>query len=390
MLALHVNPCSLSSANNSQATYYKEIMLIFRLLGLNLSEPMHLRKRTTIVLIVSAMILFVVGSIASLIAIAGTTPEKTGYSDSGSLEPLSGMSKIVQATRRDSLLAVKLNATERIIIIVALNGEAEFTKNESQLDSSFVLREPGSWNVTFRNDNEERVTFTYGIDLTTFYPMTTYPANGLLIPTFATAEVLLCTLLPVNFYDSLKGMSKKTKETVLLCIIAFLALGFMPLLSLLTGTNTPLISPTSSSMEPTVSSGDLAIVTSVYPRSLQVGDIIVFDKLMETLQSKPSQIEAPTMHRIDRIFTVNNQRFFITKGDNNPDEDTWVVPEEGVVGKVIFVVPLIGNVFLLLSRLDVKIEVIAATVAIIALWPSNKTWAKIRGKNHEKENLPNS
>jgi signal peptidase len=143
-------------------------------------------------------------------------------------------------------------------------------------------------------------------------------------------------------------------------------------------------------MEPTASPGDLAIVTSVYPRSLQVGDIIVYDKLMVTLQSKPSQIEAPTMHRIDRIFAVNNQRFFITKGDNNPNEDTWFVPEEGVVGKVIFVVPLIGNVFLLLSRLDVKIELIAATVAIIALWPSKKTWAKLRGKNHEKENLPNN
>lgn len=209
----------------------------------------------------------------------------------------------------------------------------------------------------------------------------------MVFPTFFTAEILLFLLLPVNFYDNVKRMSKKTRETLLFLVIAFLALGFMPLLALLTGTSTPLFSPTSSSMEPTVVPGDLAIVTSVYPRSLQVGDIIVYGELVETLQSTPSKISSPTLHRIARIVVVNNQRFFVTKGDNNPDEDTWFVPEEGIIGKVVWVVPYVGNLFLLLSQLEVKVGVIVAALAIIALWPSKKTIAKIRGKNHEKENL---
>jgi signal peptidase len=163
----------------------------------------------------------------------------------------------------------------------------------------------------------------------------------------------------------------------------------MPLLTLLTGTTTPLFSPISSSMEPTVSPGDLAIVTHVYPRSLQVGDIIVYDKLMETLQSTPSQISSPTLHRIARIVVVNNQRFFVTKGDNNPDEDTWFVPEEGVIGKVVFVFPFVGNIFLLLSQLEVKVGVIVAAVAIIALWPSKKAKTKPEMKNYEKEKITN-
>jgi signal peptidase I len=367
-----------------RVSYSKEIILISRLLGLNLSEPMHLRKRTTIVLVMFALILFVIGSIASLITVADTTQQREGYYYSDSLQPSSEISKTVRATQPESMLSIELNSTDRIITTIALNGETEFLKNESHLEHTFLLRKTGLWNVTFRNENAELVTYTYGIALTTFYPITTYPVAGIIFPTFATAEFLLCMLLPVNFLDNMKRMSKKTRETLLFCIIAFLALGFMPLLSLLTGTTTPLFSPISSSMEPTVPPGDLALVTHVYPRSLQIGDIIVYDKLMETLQSTPTQISAPTLHRIARIVVANNQRFFVTKGDNNPNEDTWFVPEEGIVGKVALVIPLLGNVVLLLSLIEVKIGVIVATFVVIALWPNKKAKTEPEMKNHER------
>jgi signal peptidase len=348
---------------------------------------MHLRKSATIVLIVSAMILFIIGSFASLLTVADTTQQKEGYSDSNSLQPSSASSTTVQATQRNSILALNLNGTDRIVVTIALNGDIEYEKNESQLVYTFLLRSPGSWNITFRNDNAELVTYYYALVLTTFSPITTYPAIGLLFPTFLAAEILLSLLLPVNFYDSLKKMSKKTKEAFLFCIIAFLALGFMPLLSVLTGTTTPLFSPISSSMEPTVSPGDLAVVTNVYPRSLQVGDIIVYDKLMDSLQSTPSQISSPTLHRIARIVVSNNQRFFVTKGDNNPEEDSWLVPEEGVIGRVTFIIPFVGNIILILSRIEVKVGVIIATLVIIALWPSKKGKTKPRMKDYEKEKV---
>jgi signal peptidase len=151
------------------------------------------------------------------------------------------------------------------------------------------------------------------------------------------------------------------------------AVGFMPILGLVSGTSVPLASPTSSSMEPTVSPGDLALVTGVNPKTLSVGDIIVYDELVQNLSDPvPSKISSPTMHRIDKIVFENNQRYFITKGDNNPTEDDWFVPKEGVQGKVVFVIPYLGNVVLALSRIDVKIAIVSITVVIIALWPNKK------------------
>jgi signal peptidase len=365
-------------------------MLISPLLGLNLSEPMHLRKRTTIVLVAFAIVMFALGTFASLLTVADTTQQKDGFSDSSSLQPLTATSKTVNATERYSTLTMELNATDRIIVTISLNGEIEYSKNDSQLVYTFLLRNPGSWNVTFRNDNTKLVTYDYTLVLTTFYPITVYPADGLLFPTFVAAEFSLFLLLPVNFYDNLKRTSKKTREALLFCTIAFLALGFMPLLTLLTGTSTPLFSPVSTSMEPTLLPGDLAIVTHVYPRSLQVGDIIVYDKLMDSLQSTPSQISTPTLHRIVRIVVLNNQRLFVTKGDNNPDEDSWLVPESGIMGKVVFIVPYVGNILLLLSQLEVKIGILVVGAVIIVLWPNKKTKVKPEMKNNEDEKATNN
>ena len=372
--------------------YFTEIILICcPLAPLNLSGPMHLRKRTTILLIVFAIVLFIVGLFASLIAVADKTQEREGYSDSNYLAPSLEMSKTVQSTKPGGALNINLNATERLIVTIALNGEIEYAKNESELENTFLLRNPGAWSITFRNDNADFVNYTYTIALTTFSPVTTYPAAGLLLPTFTTAEILLILLLPINFYDNLKKMSRKTKEITVFSAIAILAVGFMPMLMLATGTSTPLFSPTSSSMEPTVSPGDLAVVTSVDPKSLGVGDIVVFDKLMDTLdQSTPSQISSPTMHRIARIVIFNNHRYFVTKGDNNQYEDTWFVPEKGVVGKVAFTIPYVGNVVLALSRIDVKIGIIGVTLAIIALWPSKKKKTQSKVKTHEEENVKNN
>lgn len=136
---------------------------------------MHFRKRITIVLVVFAIILFVVGSFASLFAVADTTQDREVYSDSDMLPPFSEITKTVQATQPGSMLTIELNATDRIIVTIALNGEIEYAKNESQLLFTFLLRNPGSWNITFRNDNAEFASYTYTIDLITYYPITIYP-----------------------------------------------------------------------------------------------------------------------------------------------------------------------------------------------------------------------
>jgi len=84
------------------------------------------------------------------------------------------------------------------------------------------------------------------------------------------------------------------------------------------------------SMEPSIPVGGVVIIKPTNPETVQVGDIICFKFSESTLIT----------HRVTAI----NDQGFITKGDANENTDIQVVSTENVVGKVIFVVPLIGYV----------------------------------------------
>ena len=354
---------------------------------------MHLRKRLTICFITVAIFFFVIGSVAGLLADVSKTEEKEGSSRFHSLAPASEKWQNITTHQQNSILRIDLNSTDKLLTTISLNGEVEYSKNESYLENQFLLRTVGDWNVTFKNYNADYVNYTLTYALTTYFKEATYPFAWLIFPAFAAGQLTICLLIGVTFYDNMKKWSRRTKEIILLSVIAILALGFIPMLSLATGTDTPIISPVSSSMEPTINPGDLAIVQGAHPRSLEVGDILVYDKLVEDLnEPTPQTISSPTVHRIERIITYNNQRFFVTKGDNNPNEDTWFVPEEGVIGKVTFVVPYLGGVVLALSQIEVKIIIIAVALVVIALWPSKKSKkskTKLGVKEHEEKILPN-
>jgi signal peptidase len=353
---------------------------------------MHIRKRLTIVLITLAILAFIIGSIAGLLPDSTKTEDSQSYSNNFILAPLSDNGQKFTTTQPSSILGIELNSTDNLLMTVSRNGEIEYSKNESYLKSSFLLSQVGDWNVTFQNYHDDYVNYTLTYGLTTYTKESIYPLAWLIFPAFAAGQLTLCLLIAVTFYDDMKKWSKRTKEVILVSVLAVLALGFIPLLGLATGTNTPLISPVSASMEPTINSGDLAFVQGAKPRTLQVGDILVYNKLVTNLGEDPQQIESPTVHRINRIVTYDNKLYFVTKGDNNPNEDTWFVPEEGVVGKVVFVVPYVGGVFLFLSQLQVKIVIIATAFGIIALWPSKKGKGKIKLglKKHGEKILSNS
>ena len=354
---------------------------------------MHVRKRLTMCLVTLAIFFFVLGFAAGLLSDVAKKEEKDGYSSYYILAPSSEDWKNVATRQSSSVLRIDLNSTDRLLTTISLNGEVEYTKNESFLENAFLLRQVGNWNVTFKNYNADYVNYTLTLTLTTYIKNTVYPFAWLIFPTFAAGQFTLCLIIIVAFYDNMKKWSRKTKEIILLSAVAILALGSMPLLSLVTGTDTPIISPISSSMEPTINAGDLALVQGAHPRSLEVGDILVYDKLVEDLsEPNPRQISAPTVHRIERIVTYNNKRFFVTRGDNNPNEDSWFVPEEGVMGKVTFVVPYLGGVVLALGQIEAKIVIISVAIGAIALWPNKKTEknkTKLGVKEHEEKILPN-
>ena len=79
--------------------------------------------------------------------------------------------------------------------------------------------------------------------------------------------------------------------------------------------------------------GDIMILYS--PKDAELGDVIVY-----LVSSRPD----PIIHRIIRIDETNGQKFFWTKGDRNCDVGDFeqAIPENKVIGKAVWRVPLLG------------------------------------------------
>lgn len=166
-------------------------------------------------------------------------------------------------------------------------------------------------------------------------------------------------------------LKKKQRKLLIdiLIIIAILAgtyLAYMGLQLFLT-TDTPLVAIASGSMSPALEAGDLVIIQGVSPTNIQVEDIIVFDKPQGSR----------TIHRVTQIQTLPNGTIqFKTKGDANPREDLYWIPEQNVHGRVIHRIPYIG--WLALDP-TIPIIIISIVVIIIILWPE-KTKKRFRHK----------
>ncbi|MFC7046675.1 signal peptidase I [Halobacteriaceae archaeon GCM10025711] len=94
----------------------------------------------------------------------------------------------------------------------------------------------------------------------------------------------------------------------------------------------------SSSMSPDIAAGDVVIVRSVPPETIQEGDVITF--------GDASGPESLTTHRVVDVTERDGTRYFTTKGDANEEADRQPVPASSVVGRVAFHIPYIGHVVL--------------------------------------------
>ena len=86
--------------------------------------------------------------------------------------------------------------------------------------------------------------------------------------------------------------------------------------------------------EPIVQPGDVVIVGGVDPVDIEEQDIITFT----------TGAEEPVTHRVVNVTERNGQVAFRTKGDANEDADPQLVGPDQVIGRVMFVIPLIGHV----------------------------------------------
>ena len=91
----------------------------------------------------------------------------------------------------------------------------------------------------------------------------------------------------------------------------------------------------SSSMEPAMRAGALAVMLPIDGGDVKVGDIIAFDPPWD------SGSDVTVSHRVIGVLD-NGQLRFDTKGDALEGSDPYYVPAESVQGKVLFSIPYLG------------------------------------------------
>lgn len=116
---------------------------------------------------------------------------------------------------------------------------------------------------------------------------------------------------------------KKLAITFVLIILAiWFAVGIFPIKPLAVATG---------SMKPNIDIGDIVIIKKCDPYEIEIDDVIEY---------KLDNISI--IHRVVAIETTGEEKQYITKGDNNDDQDMLQVKEEQIVGKVIAKVKYLG------------------------------------------------
>lgn len=85
------------------------------------------------------------------------------------------------------------------------------------------------------------------------------------------------------------------------------------------------------------------VVIAIRARNLEIGDVIIFN----------AEQRYPVIHRIVNISEVNGRDVYSTKGDNNQGQlfvETRI-PEDAIIGKAVFSVPIIGWVKLIFVKI---------------------------------------
>ena len=138
----------------------------------------------------------------------------------------------------------------------------------------------------------------------------------------------------------------------------------------------------SPSMVPNINVGDGIVIRREISKNLKKGDIITFvthdtryDGLVIT-------------HRVVGIEkTYNGIYYFRTKGDANSVEDSYLVHPDDIYGKVIFRIPMLGNVKNFLSNGSSSIILIIIPSIVIIIYDLSKLINFIKKKSKKEEEL---
>lgn len=165
--------------------------------------------------------------------------------------------------------------------------------------------------------------------------------------------------------------SKYVKTVVLAVILIGSIVAFWIGVRTALGTEYPLLAVASGSMVPTLNVGDLIVVqgvidaSQIYAAPKPNGTIIVFHK-----PSDPGEL---IVHRAIAKVENGSTWYFRTRGDNNPTTDSWLgndtyqgmVSTKLLVGRVVAIVPWIGNVPLFIRTPPGTVLIISLLIIVL-------------------------
>jgi signal peptidase len=115
----------------------------------------------------------------------------------------------------------------------------------------------------------------------------------------------------------------------------------------------------SGSMRPTLAVGSVAIYRHETAAQVKVGQIILF--------GTPSDAAVLVSHRVYAIVEGPGGKYFVTKGDANPEPDSWRVAAVGSGWYVVGDVPLVGYAIRAIQEPTTKLLLVIVPACLIGL-----------------------
>ena len=143
----------------------------------------------------------------------------------------------------------------------------------------------------------------------------------------------------------------------------------------------------SGSMAPAIQPGDVVFVYAVAPMTIDVGDVVMFERDSQQI---------PTTHRVIEVVPTNDFESgvaFRTMGDANEDADQRLVPGEDIVGVVpAITLPVVGTVLFGVPAMGHVIQFANTNVGFVLLvgvpilaFIANEVWAVAKAGRRASE-----
>lgn len=122
----------------------------------------------------------------------------------------------------------------------------------------------------------------------------------------------------------------------------------------------------SDSMAPSIRTGDEVVVMPVDARSLEPGEVAVFND--------PEQPSKLLNHRVQSVTERDGMVRVVTLGDSNTRPERWAVPSGAEVGHVVAKVPKVGFLLRHLGSRDVLVWGLVVPALGLCLWLLLTIW----------------